>query len=765
MTTFDQMNKETHEEDGRYRSDWQKHHVIPVGAPTKENIEDLFLAVSQHAPHSLQYIEDLFDINGLLLPTSIGSSLAHGFARHAGAHHKYTPFVERIISDILGEYESNTSGGMSMGEAATIAAKTLRGFQAYLIDGLTISEQVNPLTDEKIAHAQFFLNNNDFWLNIYDHPDSPNFAEFPNKADRANAHVFGNLALDDIRGGVDEASANMSLPFWQGYHSLGNDFAFAGFGVTERDGTIYDPYFTYDNGAYASSVERFIARERGVGLAAVTDFADWQLGDVLSGQSGVYDLEALMLDDVVFFQNDADYSQTIADLTMRLDGGLGIEASQRADTLLLNGSAFSFGVDLAIMPHDAGWGLLVSTPTEQSVTEFLNVTDELLGALPDSPAFESIRKVFDDVQSATVRRAAKAIGIDLAQIDLPQVTVASDAVSGLGHDGVDLMLGLGSSILNGQAGDDWMLHTGHGAARAGDGDDVIFGFGSTIGAAGEALELHGDDGDDTIFLIAGEGGFAYGGAGEDILFGGGAEAHLYGGADADKFFIGANTTIHDAETSGDSVWMGLPLFGGVKQWWMEGTTAYWAPFSTMMSGFPVIGSAVLTAAATFVDVATMKFASYQTYEDGSLGINIGYGLGGVAKIEDYRLDLDSGAASGGVVVFEVGHADTPTRETFTQFINLALKAGFGVGFAGWDPIVLDLDGDGYELTTQRNSGVYFEFDSDGFAEKTGWVRPDDGFLVLDANANGIVDDAASSSATKRKAALRNWRCMTSTPMV
>ncbi len=175
---------------------------------------------------------------------------------------------------------------------------------------------------------------------------------------------------------------------------------------------------------------------------------------------------------------------------------------------------------------------------------------------------------------------------------------------------------------------------------------------------------------------------------------------------------------------------------------MEGTTAYWAPFSSVMSGFPVIGSAVLAAAATFVDVATMKFASYQTYEDGSLGINIGYGLGGVAKIEDYRLDLDSGAASGGVVVFEVGHADTPTRETFTQFINLALKAGFGVGFAGWDPIVLDLDGDGYELTTQRNSGVYFEFDGDGYAEKTGWVRPDDGFLVLDANANGIVEDAS-----------------------
>jgi Ca2+-binding RTX toxin-like protein len=195
--------------------------------------------------------------------------------------------------------------------------------------------------------------------------------------------------------------------------------------------------------------------------------------------------------------------------------------------------------------------------------------------------------------------------------------------------------------------------------------------------------------------------------------------------------------------------MGLPILGGTKQWWMEGGKAYWSPFSTIVNAFPVIGSGIFTSISTFVDVPFMKFASFQMYEDGGLGINIGYDLGGVAKIEDYQLDLDTGQASGGVVVFEANRAGDassgyaePSRDKFTQFINLALKAGFGVGFGGWDPIVLDLDGDGYELTTQRNSGVHFEFDGDGFAEKTGWVRPDDGFLILDANANGIVDDSS-----------------------
>ncbi|MEM0929729.1 MAG: calcium-binding protein, partial [Pseudomonadota bacterium] len=242
----------------------------------------------------------------------------------------------------------------------------------------------------------------------------------------------------------------------------------------------------------------------------------------------------------------------------------------------------------------------------------------------------------------------------------------------------------------------------------------------------------------------------YGGDGNDLLVGRGPVANLWGEGGADVFQIGSNTVIKDAEKTGDSVWMGLPIFGGTKQWWMEGNKAYWSPFSTIQTAFPVIGSQILSTAAFFVDVATMKFASFQSNEDGSLGINIGYGLGGVATIEDYQLDFDTGAASGGVVVFETGRADgearsgfdEPSKDNFTQFINLALKAGFGVGFTGWDPIVLDLDGDGYELTTQRNSGVHFEFDGDGFAEKTGWVRPDDGFLVLDANANGIVDDSS-----------------------
>src|SRR4029453_4412954 len=47
-----------------------------------------------------------------------------------------------------------------------------------------------------------------------------------------------------------------------------------------------------------------------------------------------------------------------------------------------------------------------------------------------------------------------------------------------------------------------------------------------------------------------------------------------------------------------------------------------------------------------------------------------------------------------------------------------------------DPLVLDLDGDGIE-TLGTQAVTYFDHDANGFAELTGWVKGDEGFLSLD----------------------------------
>mgnify|MGYP003571116923 FL=1 len=60
--------------------------------------------------------------------------------------------------------------------------------------------------------------------------------------------------------------------------------------------------------------------------------------------------------------------------------------------------------------------------------------------------------------------------------------------------------------------------------------------------------------------------------------------------------------------------------------------------------------------------------------------------------------------------------------------------------AASSPLVLDLDGDGLELSPLDGSGIHFDHDVNQYAELTGWVSPDDGFLVYDRNANGTIDD-------------------------
>jgi len=61
------------------------------------------------------------------------------------------------------------------------------------------------------------------------------------------------------------------------------------------------------------------------------------------------------------------------------------------------------------------------------------------------------------------------------------------------------------------------------------------------------------------------------------------------------------------------------------------------------------------------------------------------------------------------------------------------------------PVVLDLDGDGVELTSFVTSTVRFDMDGDGAADITGWAGADDGLLVFDRNHNGAADNVSEIS--------------------
>ena len=62
---------------------------------------------------------------------------------------------------------------------------------------------------------------------------------------------------------------------------------------------------------------------------------------------------------------------------------------------------------------------------------------------------------------------------------------------------------------------------------------------------------------------------------------------------------------------------------------------------------------------------------------------------------------------------------------------------------GCSPIVLDLGHNGINLGA-AGVGVYFDVDADGVRDHVQWVRRggDEGFLALDRNGNGVVDDGS-----------------------
>jgi Ca2+-binding RTX toxin-like protein len=57
-----------------------------------------------------------------------------------------------------------------------------------------------------------------------------------------------------------------------------------------------------------------------------------------------------------------------------------------------------------------------------------------------------------------------------------------------------------------------------------------------------------------------------------------------------------------------------------------------------------------------------------------------------------------------------------------------------------DPLVLDLDGDGIEAVGINPSApILFDMDASGTKHGTGWIKADDGLVVLDRNGNGLID--------------------------
>ncbi len=107
---------------------------------------------------------------------------------------------------------------------------------------------------------------------------------------------------------------------------------------------------------------------------------------------------------------------------------------------------------------------------------------------------------------------------------------------------------------------------------------------------------------------------------------------------------------------------------------------------------------------------------------------------------------------------EVGLLSTKAFSTLKDLIRIDLEyldilftnATTAVRYVA-DPLVVDLDGDGFELLSTEE-GVYFDEDAKGLKEKTEWVSADDALLAIDLNEDGIINDGSELFGTSKKLA-------------
>lgn len=88
-------------------------------------------------------------------------------------------------------------------------------------------------------------------------------------------------------------------------------------------------------------------------------------------------------------------------------------------------------------------------------------------------------------------------------------------------------------------------------------------------------------------------------------------------------------------------------------------------------------------------------------------------------------------ADGKRVQFEVA---LQMRREFQQEVSVSMRAGDAVRK---DPLVVNFDGTGAQLSDLKFD---FDIDADGEVDRISFVGPGSGFLVLDKNGNGRIDD-------------------------
>ncbi len=274
------------------------------------------------------------------------------------------------------------------------------------------------------------------------------------------------------------------------------------------------------------------------------------------------------------------------------------------------------------------------------------------------------------------------------------ITGINDLLIALDDKSYSLQGLYGEDILVGGAQAD-ILYGGYKDGRAGSGDDVLIGGG----------------GDDSL----------YGGDGIDILYGGnGIDNYYFETADDDRILDSdgqGQIYINLSETSPDLYIAGSATGGQLKKSTVDGWLDAWYE---------------VDASNKFLNENRYHLIYNDVLGEWVLKIVVGGNLANSI----YILDFNNGDFGLNLSSFPEGSEEPPELEDFSSEIVVTAPSEAGRIF---DPLALDLNNDGKIGTRSLVSGVNFDLDNNGFAERTNWVSPVDGLLVLDRNNNGFID--------------------------
>lgn len=299
--------------------------------------------------------------------------------------------------------------------------------------------------------------------------------------------------------------------------------------------------------------------------------------------------------------------------------------------------------------------------------------------------------------------------------------------------------GNGNDTIYGESDDDTIFgEDGEDTIYGGDGQDRIYGVDGTdtIRGGDDKDWIYGDKGNDTL----------YGDGGNDIINGSIGNDIIYGNEDNDTL-IGSegNDTLNGG--FGDDTLRGGDHSDTYYFYKAGGHDTIYDQYGTNIIEFKGIEPTDLTIAYTGTNQQNLVFTITSTNDTLTI---IDYMH--TSENFKYKFDDESGyytiEDNDGILSFvkkEGSHSGAKydshwdKQHDDTGNGNSSRYGAATVAQPPRDPLVIDLGTPGIELTT-TNDGVYFDLDKNGFAEKTAWIGTEDGFLVLDRNGNGIIDD-------------------------